>query len=394
MRVLHVATSLSPLTGGVGTSVRTLCANLSRLGLSTEIWLTLNKHAVELDGRSRERLQQAGVQTRFFPLHPWHPLGKRYAYSPALSAALSKEISSFDLVHIHEIWLHPAAAAARACRTAGTPYLLSPCGSLDLFCLRTRWFLKLPYGFLIGRPILRSAAMLHFTSPMEQKLSWTFGVRKSSIVVPRALEQASAPETPTGTFRGRHPQIGRKRILLFVGRLHPNKRLDVVARAFIRIAAQREDVHLVVAGPDEGARKPAERLLAEAGVSDRVTFTGLLDDENKLAAYRDSTLFLLPSEHESFSVAALEALACGVPVLLSDRVALSEWVQRARAGSILPLNTEAWVVEALRLLDNPALLQSLGEAARRLAESEFSGPGVARKMLSVYEEILRGAPQK
>ena len=384
--------SLSPLTGGVGTSVRALCGNLSRLGISTEIWTTLRKYPLELEGEALESLRQAGVQVRFFPLHPWRGLGTRYAFSPALSSALSREVSHFDLVHIHGIWLHPTAAAVRACRRASVPYLLAPCGSLDPFCLRTRWFLKLPYGFLIERTALRSAAAVHFTSPLEQKTSWTFGIRGFSVVVPCALESLPSPLPPAGTFRGKYPSIGGKRVLLFLGRLHSKKRLDIVAEVFCRVAARREDVHLVVAGPDEGARKPAERLLAKAGVLDRVIFTGLLDARNKWAAYRDSDLFLLPSEQENFSVAALEALAAGVPVLLSKQVALSDWVRSAHAGSILPRDAAAWSEEICRLLDNPSLCQAMGEAGRRLAESEFSGPEVARKMLLAYEKILGGAP--
>ncbi len=393
MRTLHVVPSLSPLTGGVGTSVRRLCADLKRLGVSTEIWATSKWHS-PTDRPADDQLREAGVGLRYFQTHPWRWLGTRYAYSPGMEEALLRDILSFDLVHLHSIWLYTTQAAASACSRFRVPYLVSPCGMLDRGALRIRPLRKLLYGWLIERRTLAGAAAIHFTSPMEQKRAWRMGLRRPGFVVPRSVELGDPRSVSQGAFRTRRPEISEPFLLLFLGRLHPTKRLDILVEAFIRVARRRSDVRLIIAGPDEGSEPSLRAALKKAGLSNRVTFTGLLAGPEKWAALRDSTLLLLPSEFESFAVAALEALASGVPVLLSEQVALSDWVRAAQAGSVLPRDAGTWAEEISRLLNNPALLQAMGEAGRRLAEEEFSGREVARKMLSAYEEILQGAPRK
>jgi len=389
LKVLHVVPSLGLRHGGVSVSIRELCYGLARLGVGVQVWTTSRAYDPPIDGPTDDRLRSAGVGVRYFPVHPWGWLGQRYAYSPALSAALREGVWEADLVHIHALWLHPTRAAAQTCQQVGRPYIVSPCGALDPYSLRIHWPLKRAYGLWIERRTLAGAAAVHFTSSQEQNQSDMLGTSPATFVVPRCLETDSIPATLPRSFRQQHPSIGESKILLFLGRLHPKKRLDIVARAFILAARRRGDLHLVISGPEDGSGPPVRKLLQEAGMLDRTTFTGLLAGKEKWAAFRESSLFLLPSEDENFGMGALEAMSCGIPVLLSRQVGISAAAEHAGAGIVLEQNPSSWAEAIDQLLKNPQRMQDLGEAGRRLAEGEFSCRQVASAMRQAYLDVLK-----
>lgn len=372
-------------------SVRELCRGLARLGLDVAVWTTTRGYHPTTDAILDERLKAHGVKIRYFPVHPWGWLGQRYAYSPALRDALKEEMSGFDLIHLHALWQYPARIAAWGCRQSQTPYLLSPCGALDPYSLRIHPVFKRLYGFFVERQIIRHSSVIHFTSPLEQKGAYLFGIRRPCVIIPRSVPLEEVPEIPAGLFRSRYPELANRRLLLFLGRMHPKKRLDIVANAFVSLARRRDDLHLVIAGPDQGAGAVVREILKRSALLNRVTFTGLLTGQEKWMALRDSTFFLLPSEEENFGVAALEAMAVGLPVLLSNQVGLADWVERSRAGMVLPLKTEAWVEAIEQLLSNPAFAQEMGEAAKQLAKREFSSERVANAMHRVYLKIWKNS---
>lgn len=388
IKILHVVPSLGASHGGVSVSVRELGQGLARLGVQVHLWTTNRAHNPLVDEPMDEHLRADGVEVRYFETHPSRWFGSRYAYSPALGLALRKSIPQFDLVHIHALWLYPTLIAARICRQTHVPYVLSPCGGLDPYGLRLQKSLKWIYGFFIERRTLAGASLLHFTSPLEQRQARTFGTRTESIVIPRSLSVESMPPTSPGAFRKRHPELNQRRIILFLGRLHPKKRLDLIAEAFKIVASRRDDAHLVIAGPDDGAGAATRKFLGKAQLLDRVTFTGLLSGEGKWEALRESRLLVLPSEEENFGVTALEAMAVGVPVLLSPQVGLSEWVARAQAGAVVQTSPAAWADWIGRLLGDESACQDMGRAGRQLAETEFSTHEVALRMRKIYEGVL------
>lgn len=389
MKVLHVAASLGLRHGGVSVSVRELCRGLSQAGVKVEICTTLRGYDPSVDGPADDELKAAGVEPRYFSVHPWGWMGARYAYSPALGAFLRGMVPRFDLVHIHGVWQYPTLAAARACRHFRVPYVLSPCGALDPYGLRVRRGFKLLYGLLIERQTLRRAEAIHFTSPLEREQARMFGFNRPNVVIPRSLRLDGMPKPPLGAFRARHPEIGNRKILLFLGRLHPKKRLDLIVEAFTILARRHNDTHLVFAGPEDGGGSQAREKLKQSGLQRRATFTGLLKGADKWSALRDSSLFLLPSEDENFGVAVLEALATGLPVLISRYVGLADWIKRGQAGMVVDQNPSAWAAAIERILLDQPMTKSMGEAGIRLAAEEFSTPRVAASMRDFYERILQ-----
>ena len=386
MKVLHVVPSLALRHGGVSVSVRELCRGLAAEGLSVEIWSTPRAYEARVDAPEDERLKSAGVKVRYFPVSPLPWLGERYAYSPLLGWVSREETRGFDLVHIHSLWLYPTLAAASSCVRSRVPYVISPCGALDPYSIRVRGGLKRLYGLGIERRNLQKASAVHFTSALEERQAHSFGLSWRSAVIPRSLELERIPDAPAA----RQAEWKDRKILLFLGRLHPKKRLDLAAEAFAALCRRRNDVQLVIAGPDEGSAAPARRILEKAGVSDRVTWIGLVDASRRWSLLKTASLFLLPSEEENFGVTALEAMAAGVPVFLSAQVGLAEEAARAHAGLILGPDHSTWAAAADTLLEQPAQAAAMGQAGRRLVETEFSTRRIASRMKELYESILHG----
>ncbi|OGX39811.1 MAG: hypothetical protein A3C53_03230 [Omnitrophica WOR_2 bacterium RIFCSPHIGHO2_02_FULL_68_15] len=391
MNVLHVVASLALRHGGVSVSVRELCRGLAAAGVTVQIWTTDRAHDLSIDGPADERLRAAGVEVHYAPVHPWRWLGLRYGYSPALRAALTQAIPQAELVHLHGLWLYPTTMAAGLCRRAGVPYILSPCGALDPYGLARHRLLKWGYALVVERRTLAGAALLHCTSAQERRHVTAYGITAPIFVVPRASPSPDGPTPPPGAFRQAHPEVGAGRLVVFIGRLHPKKRLDLVVETFAAAAQRYSDLHLVVAGPDDGAGGPARRQLAAAGVADRATFLGLVAGAQKQALLREGTLFLLPSEDENFGVSVIEAMAAGLPVVVSPSVGVADAVARSGAGLVVDAASAAWASAAERVLADPAVARAMGEAGRRAA-AEFSPAQVVGAMRAAYGSLAQRRP--
>ena len=165
-----------------------------------------------------------------------------------------------------------------------------------------------------------------------------------------------------GSFRRRHPEIGDKHIILFFGRVNFKKGLDILAKAFGAVARQRQDVHLVIAGPDnEGWGARVRTWLGEEGVLGRTTFTGMLLGPDKLAVLRDASMFVLPSYTENFGLAVIEAMAAGLPIIISDKVNIWREVESAGAGKVVPCEAGKFTKAILDLLDKPEMARQMGQ---------------------------------
>ena len=194
----------------------------------------------------------------------------------------------------------------------------------------------------------------------------------------------------TGRFKEK-PASGSLRTLLVLGRLHRKKRVDVALQAFACVAQMYPQVHLVLAGPDEeglGADLLEQARLS--GIEGRVHLTGLLREEHVLAALADALLLMMPSEpdSENFGMSALEAMAAGVPVLVSEGVPVGRWAEEHGAGLVVDCSVEAFACALAKLLADPCRLRAMGEAGRRLAETNFDQDRVAQKWIAQLEAIV------
>jgi glycosyltransferase involved in cell wall biosynthesis len=365
MRIAHVIRSLDPKEGGPPMVATRLATAQARLG-----------HEVTL-------------------VAPGAPADIPPGWLPDLSGpapAFSRNYpdpAEFDILHLHGVWDRVLFRAAAAAGRRGTPYVVAPHGMLDPWSLaQKRWKKRLALA-LGYRRMLNGAAALHLLNADELHLIAPLGLKSPGRVLPNGvfLEEIDPP-LGSNAFAEPYPELAGQPYILFISRLHHKKGLDYLAEAFRLVAARRPDAHLVVAGPDDGARIDFERRVATPELVGRVHVVGPLYGVAKWAALAGAACFCLPSRQEGFSVAILEALACRTPAVVSEACHFPE-VAEAGAGAVVPLDARPIADAMLRYLGDPALRSQAGEAGRRLVEGRFTWPQVAAQSLELYRNCLR-----
>jgi glycosyltransferase involved in cell wall biosynthesis len=385
MRVLQVVPSISPTTGAPGNTT-TFVRYLLKYGVDVTVVTTnaeLNGHAHALNGR----MTQDGISCI---VHRVSRLGRRWKFAPSLASTLRSVVASHDLVHIHWLYDFSSLAAARAALAADVPFVLQPRGSLDPYLFQKNRIAKRAYLGTVGRPLLSSAAAVIFTAEQERQLA-AYPINRPAWIVPVGLDmERFAPLPPRGTFRRAFPSVDGP-FLLFLGRLSPQKGLDLLLAAFQRILQTRRDLWLVVAGPDyRGYEAEVGRMAADLGVAERVVFTGLLGHEAKLAAFVDAELFVLPSYAENFGVVITEALACGLPVVISDRVNIHQELATANAATVVQCSVESVAAGIGAALGDADLRSRMNTWGPELVRTHYTWDTVVPMLIKRYREVLHG----
>ncbi|WP_375482280.1 glycosyltransferase [uncultured Mycobacterium sp.] len=328
MRLLQVAGTLNPAYGGPCVVVNQLTRTLTDLGHSVDV--------VTLDPASAPWLNELPGPPRGFG-----PALGKYGYSRHLSRWLERHAPDYDAVTVHGIWQYQSRAVHAACTKARVPYFLFIHGALDPW-FRERYpgkhAKKTLYWRFFEHRTLRDAQAVLYTCEEERRLARTSFTpyRAREAVVGLGIEEPPGdPALQCEAFLSANPHLRDKRILLFLGRLHPKKGCDLLIEAFSHLCHRDESLHLVVAGPDESETEAGLRLLADSlQVADRITWIGMLNEDAKWGAYRAADAFVLPSHSENFGIVIAEALACGLPVLISDKVNIWCEIERCGAGLI------------------------------------------------------------
>jgi len=333
------------------------------------------------------------------PVHSFGPgrLGK-YRYAPRLHAWLRANASRFECVIVNGLWQYHGLAVRRALRETATPYYVFTHGMLDPWFKREyplKHAKKWLYWPWAEYRVLRDARAVLFTSEEERRLArQSFGLyRATEAVVGYGTPGPSGdPAALRAAFLERFPAVAGKRALLFLGRVHPKKGCDLLVRAFAARAVVDPSLHLVMAGPDPTRWRPAlMQMLGNAMLQLRVTWTGMLNGDLKWGAFHAADAFVLPSHQENFGIAVAEALACGVPVLISDKVNIWREIAQDEAGIVAP-DTQAGTLRLLQSwLD---MAEDERERLRRNAVEcygkRFRIDAAARSLLSVLEQTKLG----
>ena len=383
MKVLHIVASMASEYGGPGASVLGLTSALMHEGISCEIfttrWKDSHADAMRPSAVPIHRFD-VGFLAQFWP-----------GYSKALAKALWNKIGggTFDLVHVHEPWHYPGFIAFRAARRRGIPYVLSPHGEFGEYCLRHKAFKKQIYMGMIQGHILKFADSLHALTKEEMASISKVGYKSSCFVVPNGIDSSQFEKLPDiSEFMAAYPDLSGKRVILFMGRLHSKKGLDVLARSYVSLSHKFKDVALLVVGPDEdGTRKRMESILKVSPALRRVVFTGMLTGKDKLAALACADLFVLSSYSEGFSMAVLEALAGGLPVVISKHCNFPE-VSEHDAGFVVELNDAALTEAISTLLSDDQLRIRMGQNGLNLVREKYTWDAIAASMAGLYRKLV------
>lgn len=301
--------------------------------------------------------------------------------------SLADALRHHDVLHLHGVWEPVNVQVSRLARRLNLPYILSPRGMLDDYSVAQKRLKKQAYLALCGRQMLNRAARIHLASEGELKQSQARLPPGRGVVIPNLVDLAQYQNLP-GPDAARLafdlPEDGPP-IVAFLGRLHSIKALDVLIRAAGRAREAGTDLRLVLAGPGDAEYTAYLTETAESvGMTDRLTFTGMVTGGLKLSLLQAADLFALPSHHENFGFALIEAMACGTPVLASRGVLIWPDVELSGAGFVADGNELALSRTLAQALGMPDLIKQMGRTARQWVVREFEVAGLVERFAQMY----------
>ena len=386
MRILHAMSLTDPAQGGTTEGVRQLAAAMAPHGATLEI--------VSLDDPDASPWRDEFPA----PVHAMGPGQGRFSYAPRMEAWLREHGKEFDVIVVDGLWQFNGLAVWRTRHAHGRPYFVFSHGMLDPWFRRTyplKHLKKQLYWLLGQRRVLRDAQGLLYTCEEErvqaQGAFAPWGPFKERVTTYGTAGSPFDLDEARGAFLARYPALAATRNLLYLSRIHEKKGCDLLIRAFAR--HPDPDLRLVMAGPDQtGWKATLEAMARELGVADRIVWTGMIQDEVKWGAYAAAEAFVLPSHQENFGIVVAEALACGVPTLISNKVNIWREIEADGAGIVAEddqAGTDALLERWLALPDEDKA--RMRAAARGCFDRRFDADRAARILLEAYASALRPA---
>ena len=380
--------SLAPRHGGPTEAALGMVRALRRNGVDSRLLSSDDDLGGRLAVPLNEWTEHEGVPTLFLPrmTSRQHTL-IGFTFTPGFSAWCRRHLGEFDFVHIHTVFSQPANVAMGAARRQRVPYAVRPLGQLCDWSLRQRAWIKRLLLALVTRRNINGAAFLHVTSAMEAEETMRNGFRCPVLVQPHGLDLPPVHADAREHLRRELRVPADRTLAIFLSRLHPKKGLEILFDAMAR--QRHKDFDLVVAGTGEDSYVASLHALVERlGLAARVHWTGFVSSEPKWRLLQGGDLFVLPSHSENFGIVVVEALACGLPVVVSTEVALAEEIRRHRLGLVASLGAQA-VADAMdQLLANPVERADIARRARDVVAEHFSWDAAARALAQRYQAAI------
>ena len=390
MRILQVYPYYYPAWnyGGVTRVVYEISKRLCEMGHDVTVYTT-----DALDSKSRIRVKSNptiinGVKTFYFKNLSNYLTYKHHIPLPLeMHLKIKNEVKRYDIVHLHGYHHMLNVIVHYYAKKIGVPYVLQPHGSLPRIIEKQR--LKKLYDWVWGYKILKDASKVIALTKTEAEQCKMMGVDEDKIeIIPNGIDLSEYENLPGRGEFGKKYLLNDEKIILYLGRIHKIKGPDLLARAFAELSKEIDNVKLVIAGPDDGYLTSLKKLVADLEISDKVLFTGPLYGEEKLRAYVDADVYVLPSVYETFPVVVLEACACGVPVIVTDRCGIADIVDN-KVGYMVEYNKDQLKSAMIKVLNDEGLRRRFGEEGKRLVRDQFSWDVVVAKVENIYRNVTR-----
>lgn len=375
MKILHVNHLLDPVSGG-GTAERTfqIARFLSRLGAESAI--------LTLDIGETEVYETQLPDVRVFKLPC---LNRRYYIHLTWPWRIKHLVAQFDVMHLMGHWTMLNALVAFRCMQQGKPYVLCPAGALKPFG-RSRWLKKI-YDVVIGKKIVRNAKRWIAITDEEKGDLIAYGIPEEYIeVIPNGIDPEQYIK-PVAAATGLPIYLNDTPFILFLGRLNAIKGPDLLLEAFIGIASQFPDMHLIFAGPDSGLLDTLNESVAKTGLEQRVHFMGYLGGQVKVDALYKATCLVIPSRNEAMSIVVLEAGICDTPVIFTDRCGLEEFAHNG-AGLMVKANADSIRQGLSYALSAPDEMNVWSNRLHQQVLDRFLWSAQAKRYWNLYKKII------
>lgn len=374
MKVLHVTPSVARNDGGPAEVIRGLLPALHACGIQADV-LTTDKGLQEYD---RDLLDARWVHVE----KGGGPAS--LTYSASLPRYMKGVIDDYDLVHVHGLQSYVGTQAMKLARRAGVPYLLEPHGALDTYHWRRHALRKRIYSRAVDRKNWRGLAGVKYSSGYEARQGARTLEALTTLVIPlgvdRSLFRIDAVHTTDDAP-----------IILYLGRITRVKRLDLLLAAMVEEPLRSLNARLIVAGSSDGTLPDPLRFVDRHQIQGRVEFMGTVDSAVRTKLMSRASVFVLPSEDESFGMAVAEAMAAGLPAVVGENVGFA--AQAATVGA-LRLAPQTSTGLALAIVDALADGAGIGARARVYAQQHFTWPNAAAMTVEGYEHILRSGGRR
>ena len=379
MNILQVSPFFTSSKGGFVVVPYNLSIELSRKGHKVTIITT----DFEFDPEYAKLIESKDVEVITFKCLVNFGL---FLYSPHMKNWLEKNIQKFDVIHLHNFRSYQNNVAHHYAKKKNVPYILQAHGMVLPFFQKVK--LKQFYDFVWGQKILDDASKVIALTENEAEQYKKMGINENEIkIIPNGInleEYENLPEK--GEFKSKYGIKNDEKIILFLGRIHKIKGVDLLINAFSEVLKEVDNVKLVIVGPNDGFLNTSKDLSLKNGIDDKVIFTGPLYQKDKLEAYLDAEVYVLPSVYESFGITILEACACGTPVICSNNCGIAEIINN-KAGFSVDLSEDEMEKKLIEILNDKKLRNIFSKNALELIQ-EYNWDKIVNNLLNLYKEVI------
>jgi len=389
MKILQVLSAFYPAWkyGGTVPAVFNVSKELVKRGHDVTVYTS---DTIDNKTRQKEKyLEIEGIKVYYFRNLSNRLAWNRLSFSPGIIPKVRREIKTFDIVHSQSLRCFQGIVAHHYATKYGIPFVVQPRDTYMTFFQKGG--LKRVFDRVFGHRMFRDAAMVIAERPTEAKQYQDTGMDRNRIeILPLGVDLSEYDNLPErGVFREKYNLSDRQKIVLYLGRIDRVKGPDLLVEAFSGLANNMDDVTLVIVGPDAGYLSELKELIREKRIEKKVIFTGSLLGKDKLAAYVDADVYVMPSWHEGFSITPLEAYACGTTVITTDLCGTAEWMAND-FDYVIPYDRDRLEETMNKALAKENLESRLGRQSKRLnlIQERFSWESVAKMTEDTYKKIL------
>jgi glycosyltransferase involved in cell wall biosynthesis len=388
MNILHVISSFPPAHsyGGPAQQAFLICRDLVKRGHDVTVYTT---DVLDSGSRTQQNSNPAiieGVKVFRFKNINNDLAHMNFSCAPGMAIALKKNIKKFDIIHLHDFRTFQAIITHYYAKKYNIPYIFQARGDIENIIRLQK--MKHLFDNIWGISICRNAKICVPTAKIEAIQYKKLGVAEKQIeIIQNAIDINQYRKIPKyGEFRKKYSISGTEKIILSIGRIHEKKGLDLLIKSFAQIQEKIPDTLLVIVGPDEGFLSELDKISKILNIQNKIIFTGPLYGDQKLMAYRDADVFVLPSKSENFGNVVIEALACGTPIIVTNLCGVAEWITN-EIGYIINYDEQELSLALKDILSDDKKRIKMGENAIRYGEN-FSIKQTIVKFEKVYANAI------
>jgi glycosyltransferase involved in cell wall biosynthesis len=386
MKILHLV-GFYPEIGGPFTVIKELLIKLSEKGINVKVLSPIPKN---YDKDKLSFIKELPFEVEY--IEEQLPRFIMPSFSLKFNKRIKELSKYFDLIHLAGIFDFYSVPVV----SMDLKFIYSSHGTFMKEAYKMMKLKKLKKDFymsIIGKKILKKAKFIHLLTQEEKEhfLEFYPEFENKIRVIPNGLDLSQFEiDLNKSDLINKYPYLKDKKIILFLSRINRIKGLDILIPAFAKLHNEDKNYHLLIVGKDDGDgyEKRVRQWVNEYGLTDAVTFTGLLTGKDKLMAFYGSDLFVLPSYSENFGVAVVEAMACGVPIVVSDKVGISREIKQYNAGTIVKTNVDDVYSGIKNVFQNLDEAKDMALNAKKMVHNLYDINKVADEMIKMYEEAI------